>query len=134
MEIPQNVAVVLAVKDDLTGWRFDLNLQRNARSEVNLQLTNALNIIGTVSTMDGAQPLVAAVVETIATASGIRTNLSAISVSTDKAGGFKFLNLRPGQYRLRCMTDSGYVGPVGAETVELAENGKPATVQLPTLA
>ena len=120
---------IQAVKGERSGWRFNLNLARVARTEANLQLSDAFNIIGTVTTMDGVTALEAAVVEAIPVAAGTGTNSTPISASTDKFGAFKLLNLRPGEYQLRCKTDSGLVAPLRGDTVTLAENGPPATVQ-----
>ncbi|MBI3413833.1 MAG: hypothetical protein HY043_00720, partial [Verrucomicrobia bacterium] len=120
---------IQAVKAELTGWRFNLSLARSQRTEANLKLSDGLNILATVKSMDGGQPLEAMVVEAIPVRSGTETNSTTIFGSTDKAGAVKFLNLKPGQYQLRCVTESAGVAPVGAELVELTENGQPATAQ-----
>jgi signal transduction histidine kinase/ligand-binding sensor domain-containing protein/CheY-like chemotaxis protein len=120
---------IQAVKGERSGWRFNLNLARVARTEGNLQLSDAFNITGTVTTMDGVTALESAVVEAIPAVTRPGINSTPIFGSTDKAGAFKILNLRPGQYQLRCKTDSGPVAPLRGDTVTLAENGPAATVQ-----
>lgn len=73
---------------------------------------NLGSIIGTlfISGPDYKIPHVAVLVQAVRDGQVVDTTLS------DEAGRFSFLNLKPGEYQVRCQTPSGYIYPVEGET------------------
>ena len=63
---------------------------------------------------DHTTPHVAVLVQAVRDGEVVDTTLS------DEAGRFSFVNLKPGQYQVRCQTPAGYVYPVEGETHQVA--------------
>ena len=71
-----------------------------------------ISIVGTLfmPVPDHETPHVAMLVQAVRDGEVVDTTLS------DGAGRFSFVNLKPGQYQVRCQTPAGYVYPVEGET------------------
>jgi hypothetical protein len=68
-----------------------------------LQMKGKSNIEGTLLMLDDSTPHVAVPVQAIRDGKAIATTLS------DEGGKYRFINLKPGQYQLRCQVLGGYV-------------------------
>jgi len=73
------------------------------RRTVNLRLQRAVNIEGRLLTLDDTTPHVAVPVQAMRNGKAIATTLS------DEKGKYRFVNLKPGKYQLRCQVLGGYV-------------------------
>ena len=119
---------------DLVDWKLGIKLHPGEHREINWVLKKKLSMTGIVLSLDTNQPLYGIVVEAVparmdtsaaATESGqpprssnVSGNLAAAdegvrapvaATLTDEKGNFKFLNLKPGEYRVRCHVPGGYV-------------------------
>ncbi len=110
---------IQATKDESCGWRFAVNLQQNGRVEAGLQLSDALNIKGKVRTMDDRDPREGVEVQLSRVAQSAGTNATPSTTRTDAFGEFKFLHLRPGEYRLQCISQAGVFAPVNNAVVNV---------------
>ena len=70
---------------------------------LNLTLKEAISIEGKLMMLDDTTPHVAVVVQAVSDGKRIATVLS------DEEGKYRFINLKPGQYQVRCYTTNGYV-------------------------
>ncbi len=83
----------------------------------NLALEKAISIGGTLLMLDDTTPHVAVPVQVIQDGKVIATTLS------DERGVYRFINLKPGRYQVRCYTLDGYVYYQKGEILQ-AECGK----------
>ena len=112
-------------------WETGVALRPNARYRLDMTLKYAVAVSGTVWMLDGTTPHVAIPVEvvkidkgqsTIDTGQEKRVNSNIVAtVLSDENGRYKFINLLPGVYLIRCQTPSGYIyykKSIGTQTHE----------------
>ena len=92
-----------AISGDLGDWRLGIQLDKGERRTQNFTLKEAISIEGTLLMLDDATPHVAVPVQAICSEEVIATTLS------DESGKYRFINLKPGRYQLRCQVLGGYV-------------------------
>ena len=113
-----------AISGDLGDWRLGIQLDRGEHRTQNLTLTEAISIEGTLLMLDDTTPHVAVPVQAICnefddttsreqpdqTTSRNPTRIRGIATTlSDESGKYRFINLKPGQYQLRCQVLGGYV-------------------------
>ncbi|MBC8235973.1 carboxypeptidase regulatory-like domain-containing protein, partial [bacterium] len=92
-----------ATSGNLGDWRLGIRLSEGERRTLNFTLKEAISIEGTLLMLDDVTPHVAVPVQAICNGKVIATTLS------DESGKYRFINLKPGQYQLRCQVLGGYV-------------------------
>jgi signal transduction histidine kinase/ligand-binding sensor domain-containing protein/DNA-binding NarL/FixJ family response regulator len=94
---------------DLGAWQFNLPVPPATRTTLSVSLREEQSISGRVLTLDGETPQTAVPVQALGPMGATAPNEVVATVLTDKAGRFQFINLRSGQYHIRCQTGTGYV-------------------------
>jgi hypothetical protein len=122
-----------ASRGDLGTWVTGVPLRGDDRQEINLRLAYAGAISGTLFALDDSSH-VATVVEAVR-ASGTRTNQLAgarvvATTRSDTRGAYRFVNLRPGAYQIRCTTSGGYVYYAEGKAVEFQTGRSIANIDL----
>jgi len=92
-----------AVGRNLGALRLGIQLSERERRTLNLALKEAISIEGTLLMLDDTTQHVAVPVQAIRSGEVIATALS------DAGGKYELINLRPGQYQVRCQVLNGYV-------------------------
>jgi len=92
-----------AISGELGVWRLGIRLSEGERRKLNLTLKKAISIEGTLLMLDDATPHVAVPVQALRNGKVLDGTLS------DESGKYRFLNLKPGSYQLRCQVLDGYV-------------------------
>jgi ligand-binding sensor domain-containing protein/signal transduction histidine kinase/DNA-binding NarL/FixJ family response regulator len=96
-----------ATRADQGHWQLGLEIAPGQRREVNLTLRAAVSLGGTLMAYDGS-PHAAVVVQAVpVTQAG--PPRKPVSVLSDENGHFRFINLRPGPYRVRSYIGDRYV-------------------------
>jgi len=96
-----------ATWDDKAEWQRGLEVAPGRRHEVDLTLHTAVSLAGTVFAYDGS-PHPAVVIQAVPlTGAGLSKKPTA--VQSDMNGHFRFINLRPGPYRVRSYVGDRYV-------------------------
>ncbi|MBC8227929.1 SpoIIE family protein phosphatase, partial [bacterium] len=73
-------------------------------------LKEAISISGTLLMLDDATPHVAVVVQAVTPAPTGQSEPTVVATTlSDESGRYRFINLKPGPYQVRCYTKSGYV-------------------------
>ncbi|MBC8232776.1 SpoIIE family protein phosphatase [bacterium] len=85
------------------NWHFGIRLREKERRTLSLKLKEAISIEGTLLMLDNATPHVAVPVQAMRNGKVVATTLS------DGGGKYRFINLKPGQYQVRCQVLGGYV-------------------------
>lgn len=101
----------------LGAWQLGLQLHEGERRKVDMTLKSAVNISGTLMAYDGvtrhvAIPVQAIRVNTSTNQRMCKPRIPHEVVSTtlsDEKGEYQFVNLKPGQYQVRCQTQDGYI-------------------------
>lgn len=114
---------------EMGAWQFGVALPPGGRRRLDVTLTNAVSISGRALAMDRS-PQNRIVVQAIAVPDSTAAESSpskapikpllplpafSETVLTDTNGAFRFVNLRPGRYQLRCHGPDGFIYPEGAE-------------------
>ena len=107
-----------AISGDLGDWRLGIQLDEGEHRTQNLTLKEAISIEGTLLMLDDTTPHVAVPVQAICNEKVIATTLS------DESGKYRFINLKPGQYQLRCQVLGGYVYYGSSTNNNGRENGR----------
>jgi len=94
---------LFATSNELGDLRLGLRLREGEIRTLNLTLKEAISIEGKLIMLDDLTPHVAVVVQAVSDGKRIATVLS------DEEGKYRFINLKPGQYQVRCYTTNGYV-------------------------
>ena len=93
---------IQASHGDRGNWTRGVQLSTGVRVNMNLTLQKAISISGYLLTLDNT-PHVGVLVEALSLdESGPRQRR--VTTFSDKAGRYKFINLEPGSYQLRCHT------------------------------
>ncbi|MFC1713492.1 two-component regulator propeller domain-containing protein [Candidatus Poribacteria bacterium] len=103
---------LLAEKDERGDRHLGVRLAKGKQRTLNLVLREAISISGTLRMLDDKTPHVAVPVQAIRDGKVIDTKLS------DKRGAYSFINLKPGEYQIRCQVLGGYVYYRADGTVE----------------
>ena len=83
-------------------WKMGVQLSTGARVNMNLTLQKAISVSGHLLTLDNT-PHVGVLVEALSLGeSGPRQRR--VTTFSDQVGEYKFINLEPGSYQLRCQT------------------------------
>jgi hypothetical protein len=91
-----------ATSGELGDWRYDIRL-REGEQRIDLTLKEAISIEGTIMMLDDTTPHVAVPVQATVGEKVID------GVLTDGDGRYRLINLRSGQYNVRCYIPGGYV-------------------------
>jgi len=104
------------------AWRLGLRLHEGGRQTLNLTLKEVVSIEGTLLMLDDVTLHAAVPVQAIRSGKVIAGTLS------DENGKYKFINLKPGPYQVRCQTLDGdvYYGSSGEAVGKIltVERGK----------
>lgn len=112
---------------DRGAWRRGVTISAQGPERLEIQLTNSVSISGRVQAMDQS-PQSAIVVQAIrigpeAASQGqtppfLADSLPRFSetVLTETNGNFRFVNLLPGEYQVRCQAAEGFIEPDGSDT------------------
>jgi len=92
-----------ATNGELGDLRFGIRLSEGERQTLNLALKEVISIEGRLLMLDDATPHVAVPVQAILNNKTLATTLS------DERGKYRFINLKPGRYQVRCQILNGYV-------------------------
>ena len=87
--------------DELGDWQLGIRLRGGEHRTINFTLKEAISIEGTILMLDDITPHVAIPVQAIRDGKVIATTLS------DEWGKYRFINLKPGQYQVRCQIMRG---------------------------
>jgi len=88
---------------ELGCWQTGIQLQEGERRALNLTLRRAISMEGTLLMLDDMTPHAAVPVQVIRAGEAVATTLS------DARGKYRFINLKPGEYQVRCQVLEGYV-------------------------
>ena len=90
-------------------WKLGLELQDQTLLSLDLSLNRAVSVSGVIRALDGKtrQPGVPVQAERVDHQSGLR--ILEATVLSDENGEYRFLDLRPGSYEIRCQTGAGFV-------------------------
>ena len=135
-----------ATSGNLGDWQLGIRLSEGERRTLNLTLKEAISLEGTLLMLDGTTPHVAVPVqavlassdmqaETLAVATlGLRLGLSRSEATyrnqrrriettlSDEHGKYQFINLKPGQYQVRCQILDGYIYYGSSKNDEMEES------------
>jgi signal transduction histidine kinase/ligand-binding sensor domain-containing protein len=116
---------IVAVSGNL-GARFPLHLEPGKTKRMDLKLREAIDISGYTRALDGTiQASVGVQLIRPAAANPVATNDTVVRrTASDRLGLFKFVNVKPGAYRLRTETPQGFIYHDGGATIKL-EPGHP---------
>nr|MBC8231096.1 carboxypeptidase regulatory-like domain-containing protein [bacterium] len=99
---------ICATSGNLGDWQLGIQLGEGEHRTLNFTLKEAISIEGTLLMLDDVTPHTAVPVQAMRDGEVIVTVLSDKRLS-DKTGKYQFINLKPGQYQLRCQVLGGYV-------------------------
>ncbi len=104
---PRETSFDLAAShSELGAWKENIPLDPGDSAQVDLVLQEAINIEGTLRAIDNT-PHANIVVQALWTAGAEPPRLAA-TTSSDEGGQYRFVNLRPGRYQIRCHVDGDY--------------------------
>ena len=92
-----------AISDKRGALKSGIQLSEGERRTLNLVLKEAVSIEGRLVMLDDTTPHVSVWVQALRNRKVIATGLS------DERGRYRFINLKPGRYKLRCQVLNGYV-------------------------
>jgi len=112
---------LFATREDLNlgDLRLGIRLHEDEHQTLNLTLKEAISIEGKLLMLDDTTPHVTVSVQAIRNGEVSATTLS------DENGKYKFINLKPGQYQVRCYIPGGYVYYGQEGKGENLKDGKP---------
>lgn len=129
--VPEGRYDVRLTEGDRGGWRWGVSVSANGSQKVEVPLGNAVSISGKVVAMDGSVQRAMVVEATRGGEAKDATFRRAVESSlapgrlffertlTDTNGNFRFVNLPPGEYRVRCHGREGYIDQVEGTTNRL---------------
>jgi len=92
-----------ATHSERGDWRFGIRLRDGDSRILNLTSKEAISIEGTLMMLDNKTPHVAVSVQ------AIRDGKVIAGTFSDENGKYRFINLKPGKYQVRCQVLNGYV-------------------------
>ncbi|MFC1715181.1 two-component regulator propeller domain-containing protein [Candidatus Poribacteria bacterium] len=92
-----------AISGESGDRQFGIRLPAGGNQRLNFTLREAISIEGTLMMLDDVTPHVAVVVQAVNDGNIVATTLS------DEQGKYRFINLRQGEYQVRCYTLDGYI-------------------------
>jgi len=92
-----------AIRGELGDWQLGIRLREGERQKLNLKLKEAISIEGILLMLDDKTPHVAVPVQ------AIRDGKVIDGILSDEDGKYRFINLKPGVYQVRCQIRDGYV-------------------------
>ena len=92
-----------AVSGESGNWKLAFPLNAGERLNIDLILRNAISIEGALLSLDDETPHIAAAVDAVC------DGVVAATVLSDQDGEYRFVNLRPGNYQVRCHLADGYI-------------------------
>jgi len=99
-------------------WQIDFHLRQGERHNIDLTLRQVISISGTLLTFDG-KPHTSVSVQMVQLNESTKREQVVITTLSDEVGEYRFINLKPGKYLLRCYTgDYVYYGEQGQEGKE----------------
>jgi signal transduction histidine kinase/ligand-binding sensor domain-containing protein/DNA-binding response OmpR family regulator len=104
---------------ELGSWQFGVSLSSGARKHIDAVLKQAMSIAGTVRALNAVTPQAAVPVEVIRVDNAQAQPRVEALVLSGESGAYRFVNLRPGSYQIRCQTPAGYIyfGEPGKENL-----------------
>ena len=97
-------------QSELKDWRLDVRLRQGKHQTLNLALRHTVSISGTLLMLDDTTPHVAAVVQAVTPSPDGKGEPTVVATKlTDERGGYQFINLKSGRYKVRCYTLDGYL-------------------------
>jgi len=100
-----------AKHDELGAWHLGFRMRAGEERHLDLVLEEAISIEGILLMLDNATPHVSVPVQAIRDGEVIDGMLS------DENGEYRFINLKPGKYRVRCQVLGGYAHYTNANYV-----------------
>jgi serine phosphatase RsbU (regulator of sigma subunit) len=88
-----------ATAGDLGDWQLGIPLREREHRQLDITLREAISISGAVLASDDASPQVNVLVQAVTISRGPQFATAALS---DEEGKYRFINLKPGQYQIRC--------------------------------
>lgn len=98
---------VRVTSGELGAWKLGANLKPGSRLKLDFSLAHSVSIAGTVRMPDNLTPHVAVPVQAVDASPGASSSVVSATVLSGDNGEFRFINLRPGLYHLRCQTAKG---------------------------
>ena len=110
---PKGLYDLSATAGDLGDWQLGIRLSEGERRKLNLTLKESI-IEGTLLMLDDATPHVRVPVQAcLPSPSGRGTEGEGgkviVTTLSDESGKYRFINLKPGRYQVRCHVLNGYV-------------------------
>jgi streptogramin lyase len=93
----------------LGAWQLNVPLRPGERRTLEVQLQNAVSISGRVLASDAETPQQAIPVQALSWNGAAGESGLSATVLTDQEGVFRFVNLKPGPYQIRCHSSAGHV-------------------------
>ena len=119
-------------------WQVNLNLRQGERRNINFTLKQAISIKGILLDFDDGPQASVSVQAVRINNNGLRKKRIfnpqvVVTTLSDKVGGYRFINLEPGKYLVRCYTgDYLYYGMEGKEGT-VSRNGFDTGFDTPSL-
>ena len=115
---------LFATHDEKGEWQ-EIELRAGEEDVLNLTLKEAISIEGNLLLLDNITPHVAVPVQAVVHQEGESPEHQRVVATTlsDENGKYQFVNLKPGQYQVRCQVPDGYLY-YGEESVRKIENEK----------
>ena len=106
----KNSVSIFATHDDKGEWK-EIELRAGEKDVLNLTLKEAISIEGNLLLLDNITPHVAVPVQAVVHHEGESPEHQRVVATTlsNENGKYQFVNLKPGQYQVRCQVVDGYV-------------------------
>ena len=98
-----------ATSGDLGAWQFGIRLSKGERQSLALTLKESISIEGALLMRDNTTPHVNVPVQAVMVRRDDPTGRPVATALSDEGGKYRFINLKPGQYQVRCQILGGYV-------------------------
>ncbi len=98
-----------ATFSEFGDWFTGVSLSEGEYKRLNLELRRAISIEGTLMMLDSRTPHVAVPVEAVRANSDDQVDRPTTMTLSDNNGKYRFINLKPGSYHVRCQVLDGYV-------------------------
>jgi signal transduction histidine kinase/ligand-binding sensor domain-containing protein/CheY-like chemotaxis protein len=98
-----------AVSSRLSAWQMSVELKSGDSKTVNLRVEDISSVAGTVFTLDGQTPQSGIVVQALQVFPGSSDEQWHATALTNERGEYQFIGLKPGRFRVRCLTSDSFV-------------------------